>query len=142
MKFLNLFLIVFLILFASACSSGKKISTKSLPPFSISFGKSGGFTNINPEYILNSKGELYKKNAPSNEPVLLKKVDKSSLQLILKTAQEADILEVKIDYTSNITNYIEYHIGSLFNRIQWANETQLTPNLIQLNKLLLQLLKK
>jgi hypothetical protein len=128
------------VVFAVSCSN-KKIAKVDMPAYSLVFGKTGGFTNLNPQYIFYGTGELYKKDMSNESPVLVKKVDATVCHSIYKLTQSQNILELKVNYTANITYYIEYHQGSLFNRIQWGNESQITPEIKQLHELLLELLK-
>lgn len=129
-------------LFLLNCNGSKKSAINSEKVFLLSVGKTGGFTNTNPLYTLNNKGELNKKEDSESDFKFIKKIPASKTDSVMLLVKQSKFLEQKIDYTSNITYFIELQQGTLNNKISWGDDSQITPELKRLHLFLLSLIQK
>lgn len=142
MKLHRLLLILLFAPLLIGCSGGKKAITGSIPSFTVIFGKTGGFTNTNPVYIVNSKGEVSKKMSLNATAELINKIPLSATDSIYTLLKKTGFLEQKIHFPSNISRYIELQRDTIYSRIVWENDSQITPEIKILHLYLLKLIKK
>jgi len=107
------------------CSPNRKIATIEKYPFEIQFGSTGGFTNINPIYIIKSNGEVLKKDNSSSVPHLLKRIDNQQIELLYQLIEDSNLGNLKMKQVSNITNYMEIKSEKYNNKIMWFDESQI-----------------
>lgn len=124
-----------------SCSVGKKGSKQATHDFSVTFGKTGGFTNINPSYTVNSGGEVFKKENKTSDPQLIRKLSTVQTDSVFILLNESRFMDLKINFPSNITNFIEVGHDSITNRIQWRDESQIPPAVQKLHSYLLSVIK-
>jgi hypothetical protein len=124
-----------------ACISGKKTSYQPLPVFSVTFGKTGGFTNINPVYTVNNTGNILKQQSEKAEPVLLKKLPPVCVDSVYLLIKQTNFLKDKISIPGNISNYLELKQDTLKRRIIWSDNSQLSPATLKLHLYLLKMIK-
>jgi hypothetical protein len=131
-KYFPVFIIC--ILLSSCCI----FNSKQLVFDKIAFGKGGGFTGRYDEYLLNNKGELYKKDASTGSFILLKKLSKKETKNIFKEVEANKLFEIKFRHPYNITCYLEIEKDTASNRIVWgdAKNPPPSPVTIMFNKLM------
>lgn len=114
----------FFIFLLPSCSSNKKIASTKLSFNTISFGKSGGFTNLKEEYIINNNRSIFKL-VNGNEEVI-NKVDKPLFSEIDKQIIAMNFFILDIHANGNITYFIEIKKESNSNKVTWTDSTENT----------------
>jgi hypothetical protein len=127
MKIKYLFPAIFLSAILGACAGSKTLPDPQLPEFKITYGKTGGFTNINPLYTINSKGDLTKQLSEMSAPSLIRNLAPAQLDSVYLLIKETDFLKENIARTGNISNYIEFRQDTLYRSIKWTDNSQLSP---------------
>lgn len=133
MKLKQILLLLFITVLLGACAGTKKNQEYSMPAFSLTFGKTGGFTNLNPVYSINNSGNLFKQTSEKTEPVLIKKLTSSQVDSIYLLLKQTDFLDPNISHPGNIANYLEFKQDNLQRKIIWTDNTQLTPACLKLH---------
>lgn len=133
-------LAVFIILLSS-CSGSRNTKTES-PRFSVSFGKTGGFTNLNPIYTIFSSGEVTRKSGVDSIPVIIKKLQPNQIDSVFQLLKATGFLKNPINHPGNISNYIELKQDTLKRKIIWNDNFQLTPDIRSLQTYLMLMIKK
>lgn len=141
-KIIQLSGLVFMFLLMLNCSNTRKMTTVDTYPFEILFGSEGGFTNINPVFIVKSSGEVLKKDNSSSDSYLLKRMDKHKIDSLYLLIGESNFGNLKIKQISNFTNYIEIKSEKLNNKIMWFNDSQIPVEVKKLYLYLLNAVKK
>lgn len=136
-KYLVFTLSVFLTLIVFACSANSRVSGRTKTPgFDLYFGKTGGFTNINPTYQINSNGKVYKRNNSKSEFILLKKIKKHTVDSVYNLLIKSQFNELSIKEVSNITYFIEVKSEMINNKITWYQTSQIPVDIKELNLLI------
>jgi hypothetical protein len=130
-----------LLFFFVSCSSSRKAYTGPRYNFEIRFGSTGGFTNINPGFIVKSNGELSKQATPTAAIEPLRKLSLAETDSIYVLLDRADFNKLRINQVSNFTQYIEVKSENINNKICWFKPTQLTSEVNALHNFLLNLIK-
>lgn len=127
-------------LFFTGCIPLKSKNEQQVCFVQIQFGNYGGFSGLNNFYVLQSSGNLYKKQ--NDSIVSLKKIECSDLEVISKSIE--NIIQDTIVYNEkgNLTYLIEIITSTTNKKITWANDTQINNNTKQLYILLINTLKK
>jgi len=123
------------------CTSSHKASTIDAYPFEIRFGNTGGFTNINPVFMVKSTREVLKKDNVSSEPYLLRKTTKPKLDSLYLLIRESNLGNLKINQVSNFTKYIEIKSEKYNNKVMWFNDSQIPVELKRLYDTLIDAIK-
>ncbi len=139
LKTINIFGFIFLML---SCSNTSKVPKADTFPFEIHFGSTGGFTNLNPVFIIKSNGEVFKKDNAKANPLLLKNIDATKIDSIYLLIKQSNFADLKISNISNYTNYIEINYEKCNNKIMWYNQSQIPTEVQNLYKFLLSIIKK
>jgi hypothetical protein len=134
--------VVFLSLLMFNCSATHKIATKDSYAFELFFGNTGGFSNINPVFVVKNNGEVLKMDNSSSNPYLLKHIDISKIDSLYKLIRESNLCNLKIKQVSNFNNYIEIKSAGCNNKVMWYNDSQITFELNILYSFLLGIVKK
>jgi hypothetical protein len=137
----SIFRIVLLTLILSSCA-GSRNNNKLLPPFSVSFGKTGGFTNMNPVYTIFSSGEVTSNSDIASNPVLLKNLPLIKVDSVFLLLKETGFLKHQIRQSGNISYYIEFKQDTFHRKIIWNDNVQLTPDILKLHTYLMLMIKK
>lgn len=87
----------------------------------IHFGRTGGFTNIPVEYLINSKGEVLRLSAGNPETVNLIPVKK--LKSIIRELNRIDYKHIESDDPGNITYFIKVRTRDYENDVRWNDLT-------------------
>ena len=125
-----------------SCNVSKKVNTAGKYNFEIRFGSTGGFTNINPIYIVKSNGEISKQASASAEIQQVSKMSKSKADSLYLLLDKSNFNNLKINEVSNYTNYIEVKSEQFNNKISWFNDSQIPAEVKKLHSYLLTLVKK
>lgn len=141
-KKIRIILIVLLGIYLPGCSQSKKISIRNSYPFEISFGQTGGFTNMNPVFIVKNSGEVLKKETAASTPVMLKKIKMSQIDSLYAYLEDSGFSTLTIAHPSNITNFIDIQSEKGKNKITWSDEAQIPDKVKKLNRYLLSIVKK
>lgn len=96
-------------------------SSKKIVYDKILFGKGGGFTGKYDEYYLSKNGNIYKKNATTNEFIKIKDISRKETNNIFKQVDTDTLFEMSFNHPYNITCYIEIVKGDVINRIVWGD---------------------
>jgi len=111
-----------LILLTTSCvvtKTQKELTNKFLR---ITFGKSGGFTGATNEYLLNSKGEVYKiKNV---DTLKINQINKKEIQDISSFIKSSSFKNINLKETGNITYFIEVKALKFNKKVTWGENSQ------------------
>jgi len=140
----KIYLVVFVPLFLILidCSNSRKLNSVESYPFEVVFGNTGGFTNLNPVFVIKSSGDVFKKENPTSEPVLLKKIDRHKIDSLYLFIKESNFGALQMKQPSNFNKYIEIKSGKINNRIMWSNDSQLPEEVNKLYRFLNSLVNK
>lgn len=133
--------LISLFLFMLNCSPKRKTSTIDAYPFEIRFGNTGGFTNINPVFMVKSTGEVLKKDNATSEPYLLKKITRPMVDSLYLLIKASNFESLQINQVSNMTKYIEIKSEKFTNKVTWFDDTQIPVELMKLNQTLINTIK-
>ena len=132
-----------LLLLYTTCSNSKKAAhTFVVPEFEITYGRTGGFSNINPVYKIKSNGEVLKSETESSPFSLLRKLDSASIDSLYALVQRCNFATLKINETSNLTKFIAVKSGNMDNKITWYSDDQIPAGVLSLYQFITSLLKK
>ncbi len=87
----------------------------------ISFGKTGGFTNIPVVYMINSKGDVFRMK--TNDPVRINSVSRCVIRKLRRYISEMDFEHVEMNDPGNITNFITVSCEQYRNTVKWNDRT-------------------
>jgi hypothetical protein len=123
MKILNgLLIIIITVTLAQSCNNTRRISS-GRQKSEIHFGRTGGFTNIPEEYILNAKGNVLKMSG--NESVKINDISGKKMKTIIKILDNIGFKHIEIYQPGNISYFIKVVTTEYQNSVTWNN---LTPN--------------
>jgi len=122
MKFVHIFILIPALILIPACNTSRAIANKRVKT-EIHFGRTGGFTNIPIEYLLNSKGEVLRLSASNPETVNL--LPSKRLRSILRELKRIDFQNIESDDPGNISYFIKVRTRKYENIVRWND---LTPN--------------
>lgn len=106
--------------FVLSCRNLKEIKSRK-EKLEISFGKSGGFTNIPLDYRIDSSGAIYKiKGDDSLKAGFLSKRD---IRKIREMLSDSDFEHLEVDDPGNITYYISVMTDEYQNTVRWNDQT-------------------
>lgn len=111
-----------LVLFLFSCSAQKEIYQDN--PHIISFGTSGGFTNINTTYKLMSDGKLWKIREATNDSSLMKQIKKSATKKLFKNAYALGLDTLDYDKPGNMSKFIIFKSKKFNNKIFWEGKNE------------------
>jgi hypothetical protein len=125
MKPLNVFLLLILILtMALSCNSTRKISLAENMS-EISFGRTGGFTNIPDEYRINEKGDVFK--ITGNELTKVNSLSRRRMKRIAGQFNGLDFDHCEINEPGNISYFIRVVTPDYEKRVIWNDLTSNDP---------------
>ena len=122
MKFIHLFILFLSLLLIPACNNSRAMANKRVKT-EIHFGRTGGFTNIPVEYLINSKGEVLRLSAGNHETVNL--ITSKRLKSIIRELNRIDFQHIESDDPGNISYFIIVRTREYENSVRWND---LTPN--------------
>jgi hypothetical protein len=140
----KIYLVVFVPLFLILmdCSNSRKLNSADSYPFEVVFGNTGGFTNLNPVFVIKSSGEVFKKENTASEPLLLKKIDRHKIDSLYLFIKKTNFGALQMKQPSNLSRYIEIKSEKINNRIMWSNDSQLPEEANKLYRFLNSLVNK
>jgi hypothetical protein len=141
MKVITVSTILIFIALVFTCSNSKNVAKAGQKDFEVYFGNSGGFTNINPMYKVNHFGEVYKRENTSSGFVLLKKIKKRQVKDIFVLITKSNFSKLNINKLSNMNRFIEVKTSSGQNKITWYEDSQVPSEILQLERILNDLVK-
>ena len=141
-KIIRQMLLISLLLFMFSCSTNRKVLAIDAYTFEIFFGSTGGFTNINPVFMVKSNGEVLKKDNSSSAPYPLKRISRSATDTLYMLIRGSNFARLKINQISNFTNYIEIKSEKFNNKVMWFNDSQIPVELKKLHDTLVNTIKK
>lgn len=139
---IGLVVLVPFFVFMLNCSNSRKLGTAETYSFAVLFGNTGGFTNLNPVFIVKNSGEVLRKENASAEAVFLKKIDRHKIDSLYVFIKETNFGALQIKKTSNLTSYIEIKSENINNRITWTIDSQLPEEVNKLHRFLNSLVNK
>lgn len=116
------FYLLVLVLFLFSCSAQKEIYLDN--PHMISFGSSGGFTNVNTTYKIFSDGKLWKIREATNDSSLLKQIKKSATKKLFKNAYALGLDTLNYDKPGNMSRFIIFKSKKFSNKIYWEGKNE------------------
>jgi len=122
MRFFHLFILILALLLIPACNNSRAMTNKRVKT-EIHFGRTGGFTNIPVEYLINSKGEVLRLLAGNPETVNL--ITSKRLKSIIRELNRIDFQHIESDDPGNISYFIKVRTREYENIVRWND---LTPN--------------
>jgi len=122
MKFVHIFILILSLLLIPACNNSRVMANKRVKT-EIHFGRTGGFTNIPVEYLINSKGEVLRLSAGNPETVNL--IPSKRLKSIIRELNRIDFQHIESDDPGNISYFIKVRTREYENSVRWND---LTPN--------------
>ncbi len=122
MRFVHIFILILSLLLIPACNNSRAMANKRVKP-EIHFGRTGGFTNIPVEYLINSKGEVLRLSAGNPETVNL--ITYKRLKSIIRELNRIDFQHIESDDPGNISYFIKVRTREYENSVRWND---LTPN--------------
>ena len=122
MKFVHIFILILSLLLIPACNNSRAMANKRVKT-EIHFGRTGGFTNIPVEYLINSKGEVLRLSAGNPETVNL--ITSKRLKSIISELNRIDFQHIESDDPGNISYFIKVRTREYENSVRWND---LTPN--------------
>lgn len=122
MKFVHIFILILSLILIPACNTSRAMVNKRVKT-EIHFGRTGGFTNIPVEYLINSKGEVLRLLAGNTETVNL--ITSKRLKSIIRELNRIDFQHIESDDPGNISYFIKVRTREYENSVRWND---LTPN--------------
>ncbi|HBE42340.1 MAG TPA: hypothetical protein DDW27_14265 [Bacteroidales bacterium] len=89
----------------------------------IHFGRTGGFTNIPVEYLINAKGEVLRISA--FEPDTVNRIPVKRLKSIIRELKDIDFKHIELNDPGNMSYFIKVRTREYENSVTWND---LTPN--------------
>lgn len=121
MKFVHIFILILSLILIPACNNSRAMANKRVKT-EIHFGRTGGFTNIPVEYLINSKGEVLRLSASNPETVNL--LTSKKLKSIMRELNRIDFKHIESDDPGNISYFIKVRTPKYENTVRWNDQTQ------------------
>ena len=120
------------------CASQKAQKTPDHSFTAITFGKTGGVTNIPDSYSLTAGGIVSR--LEKEEPVEIGQVRRSTVRKIERKIEEMDFMSMDLRETGNMTYFIEVIAPSGNQKITWTHSTE-APEAMELYRALTETVK-
>jgi len=111
-----LFLMVLILISDFSCNNARRIASDKPKP-EIQFGRTGGFTNIPDEYIINEKGVVFK--ISGDESTKINDISKKRMKTIVKLINDLDFEHIEINEPGNISYFIRVITSEYENKVIW-----------------------
>jgi len=92
--------------------------------FQIRFGKSGGFTNIPMEYMLDGSGDIFK---IQNDTLNAGSVSRRKIRKLKERLTELDFEHLDVSDQGNMTYFISVITDAYNNTVKWNDQTDNEP---------------
>lgn len=116
-------LLAILITFLSSCC----IVQYKIPYYKVVFGKGGGISGIYDEYFIDTKGDLYKKDASTAAYSLIKSLPQKQIKEVYREIKKNDLYKVAFNNPYSYSYFIEIFDNDKSNRIVWGNANNPPP---------------
>lgn len=111
-----------ILFFMFSCGAQKEIYQDN--PHMISFGTSGGFTNVNTTYKLFSNGKLWKIREATNDSSLMKQIKKSVTKKYFKNAYDLGLDTLNYKKPGNMSRFLVFKSKDFNNKISWQGKNE------------------
>ena len=115
-----LFLLILILTMALSCNSSRKISSGNVPS-EISFGRTGGFTNIPDEYRIYQKGHVFK--ITRDDSTQINDISRKKMRIITGLLGDMDFEHLEINEPGNISYFVRVVTRDYENRVIWNDLT-------------------
>ena len=122
MKLVHIFILIPALILIPACNNSRAMANKRVKT-EIHFGRTGGFTNIPVEYLINSKGEVLRMTAM--KPDTVNHIRVIRLKCIIREFKAIDFQHIELNNPGNISYFIKVRTPEYENSVTWND---LTPN--------------
>jgi len=123
------------------CSNTRRSTNAEHFNFDVFFGRSGGFSNMNPVFEIKSNGEVLRGDHAKSPLIILKKLENSKIDSLYYLINQCNFGSLSIKQVSNITYYIELKSDKVNNKVTWFDESQIPLEVRRLHQFLMQLIK-
>jgi len=113
-------ILVSLLTLLISCAQPRKM-TVDYTGKSVRFGKTGGFTNIPMEYVLQDNRRVFEIVADTAKPV--NRISKKQMKEIVAVFDAMDFRNLKLNEPGNMTYFVDVRYESWENRVQWSDIT-------------------
>jgi len=113
----KIFLIISALFLLFSCCNSKKAHNQS--KFTVYFGKSGGFTNLPMEYMLNEDGQIFR--IQNDTTIEVHTISRKQMKEIKNLLAEIEFQELDINEFGNITYYIKTNTKKYENMVRWTD---------------------
>ena len=114
-------IVVTIVILIIGCKSTKEVIYEPTD-FKIEFGKSGGFTNVPMDYLINGNGNVYKH--VEGDYSYVKTISKKHLKELKQALKMKEFGKVTINEPGNMTYFINVKCPEFENNIQWNDQSK------------------
>lgn len=90
----------------------------------IHFGHGGGFSGIVYHYILDNNGHLFKKNAFTNETILIKSIDSHEVRHLFLSIEEDSLSKLSVNHAGNTYKFVEIYQKGGTHKMVWNGKSE------------------
>ena len=116
---LKLLIVTFAILIGG-CKSAREVVYKPAG-FNIEFGKSGGFTNVPTDYLINGDRKVFKHE--TDKYIYLKTISKQELTNLKQIFEKSEFSTLVLNEPGNMTYFLKVKDSSYENDVQWNDQS-------------------
>ena len=113
-------LIVTLTILIVGCKSAREVVYKPAG-FHIEFGKSGGFTNVPMNYLINGDRKVFKHE--TDKYIYLKTISKQELANLKQILEKSEFSTLALNEPGNMTYFLKVKDNSYENNVQWNDQS-------------------
>lgn len=116
---IRIFLFTGMLFFILSCYNSKNANDRS--GFEIYFGKTGGFTNLPMEYLLNEDGKILK--IQNDTTIEIQTITRKQMKALKNLLDEIEFQDIDINEPGNITYYIRADTKKYKNTVRWTDSS-------------------
>jgi hypothetical protein len=131
-------ILVSLLILLISCAQPRKITVDDTAN-SVTFGKTGGFTNIPMEYALQNTRRIFEIAADTAKQV--NRISRKEMKEIMAGLDSMDFKNLTLNEPGNMTYFLHVKNESWQNRVQWSDNTD-NEQVKNMYKLLLKTINK
>lgn len=120
----GIFLKVCIIIICLTSCSNLRMMPSDNDAFQIRFGRSGGFTNIPLEYLLDGTGDIFKLQS---DTLNAGSVSRRKIKKLKERLTELDFEHLDINDPGNMTYFISVKTDTYNNTVKWNDQTDNDP---------------
>jgi hypothetical protein len=106
-----------ILLLLISCAPSRK-STDQERPFQISFGHTGGFTNVKLEFLIKENREAF--SVENTNLIKIKKISRKEMREIKQMIESTDFKNLKSEPPGNINYFIKVQTREFENTMSWT----------------------